>query len=199
MIARWLALGAMLAAMPVTAQDLPALHGVAGVARDDVLNLRAAPDPAATILGSLAPDATGIEVLEIVDGWARVNHGEGVAFAAVRYLVPADQPGWAALQSPLHCFGTEPFWSLAIEPALDAAGLSRPDATTRMLDLGPRWPWDGLGATPSAGLAMRDGFLMLRGESCSDGMSSRAYGIRADLFLAGEGAERLGGCCSLQP
>jgi uncharacterized membrane protein len=138
-------------------------------------------------------------VVAIEGDWAQVNLDEGRAHAALRYLVPQPGPGWAALQGPLRCFGTEPFWSLAVEPALGAAALSRPDATTRMLELGPRWPSEGLGAAPSAGLAMRDGFLMLRGEGCSDGMSERDYGIAADLFLAGATAERLRGCCSLQP
>lgn len=189
----------VVAAVPGAAQDLPALYDVVGVAADDVLNLREAPSAGAAILGHLAPDARGIEVMAIEGDWAQVNLDEGRAHAALRYLQAQDGPGWAALQLPLRCFGTEPFWSISVEPALDVAALSRPDTTTRMLELGPRWPWGDLGAAPSAGLAMRDGFLMLRGESCSDGMSDREYGIAADLFLAGATAERLRGCCSLQP
>ncbi|MGB3280174.1 MAG: peptide-binding protein, partial [Pseudorhodobacter sp.] len=45
------------------AETLPALFDVTGVAADDVLNLRAAPDGVAEILGALGPSAKDVEVV----------------------------------------------------------------------------------------------------------------------------------------
>lgn len=65
MIRSALALILWLAAGPAAAQDLPAVYDVAGVAADDVLNVRAEPSAEAPVLRTLAPDAGGIEVVAL--------------------------------------------------------------------------------------------------------------------------------------
>ena len=45
-----------------------------------------------------------------------------------------------------------------------------------------------------------DGFAALRGESCSDGMSDKQYGIGVSLFLrdaAAAASPAMHGCCTL--
>ncbi|MFD2813860.1 SH3 domain-containing protein [Paracoccus aerius] len=76
-----LALTLALAGPALATQEyiLPTLFDVTGVASDDVLNIRAEPNAKAAIIGTLAPDAFRIEVVEERQGWARVNTGEGRA------------------------------------------------------------------------------------------------------------------------
>lgn len=185
-----------LAALPLRADVLPALHDVTGVAADDVLNIREHPDAGAAILGVLAPDATGIEVVSMEGDWAMVNTADADGFVARRFLVRGTGPDWNTLQTPLHCLGTEPFWDLAIAPETQTAWLSTPEnmdpAPMRMEQVWPALPW-----SPIAAFAMPDGFVALSPADCSDGMSDRLYGIAVDIFLTGPDHERLSGCCAL--
>jgi uncharacterized membrane protein len=189
----------------VSAQELPAFHAVTGVATDDVLNLRAAPDATATVIGTLAPDATGIEVVDVQGDWAEVSAGEITGFANLRYLRREDGPDWNLLQTPLACVGTEPFWSLEIDPAAGETRYQTPEDTApQIAELTEVWPgvqpW-----APSAAVGLPTGLAVLQPLICSDGMSDRSYGIVIDVFLngAGDGVEgasgrtRLSGCCRL--
>lgn len=59
-------LTALLMASPAAATQeymLPTLFDVQDVAAGDVLNIREAPNAKAAIIGTLAPDATGVEVV----------------------------------------------------------------------------------------------------------------------------------------
>ena len=78
--------------LPVST-NLPARFSVTGVAADDVLNVRAAPDPAAPILAELPPDATGVEVIALSDdgAWALLPRPEGQGWASTRFLAPNDE------------------------------------------------------------------------------------------------------------
>ena len=53
-------------ALPLRAEEFPAAYAVTGVASNDVLNIRARPDAGSAIIGSLAPDATGVEVNQLM-------------------------------------------------------------------------------------------------------------------------------------
>ena len=202
---RRLALVLALLAGPVwaTQDQWPALHDVTGVAADDVLNIRAAPSAAADIVGTLAPDATGIEVIRPDDrhGWGLVNTGEGTGWVSLSYL--RMQPGQWLGNTPQikSCAGTEPFWSLSVD-ATGAVRYETPDA-------------DQGGAVIQTvasenrrdrhALAMRfdggrwgDAVGVMRLERCGDGMSDREYGIAIDLLLGAATEERMvSGCCSL--
>lgn len=58
----------------------PALYDVSGVASDDVLNIRAEPSADAPIIGTLAHDATNVEIIrDGENGWGLVNTDEGTA------------------------------------------------------------------------------------------------------------------------
>ena len=185
-----------LSAGALQAEVYPALHAVDGVAADDVLNIRAAPDAGADIIGTLASDATGVEVISVTDGWALVNTGEGSGYAALRFLARQVGPDWHALAQPMACFGTEPFWSLTLDPVAGVAIYTTPEVVEAQPGpIGQSWP--GTVQTPTAALALPQGLAVLRPADCSDGMSDRRFGIAIDIFqLQGDG-QRLSGCCAL--
>lgn len=183
---------------PLWAQDYPALHSVTGVAAEDVLNVRERPDAGSPILATLEPDATGIEVLWVAEGWARVNTQDGAGYAALRFLRREPGPAWNTLERPLFCAGTEPFWSLDIDPAARGATFRTPaDESGRSLPILQDWP--GSPWAPVAGMSLSEGFAVLTPAECSDGMSDFSYGIRVDLFLNGPDDLRLSGCCQITP
>lgn len=197
----------LLLALPVAAQELPALHDVTGVAASDVLNIRAEPSAGADILATLPPDAQGVEVVGLsADGaWGRVNSAEISGWVAMRYLARIDTPGWISLDAPMKCYGTEPFWSLEYNPAeqnmwLDVMG------EQGKLGLWMDWHVATQGRNNQIGWHLqgpaRQGFATLTAESCSDGMSDRQMGLSISLFLnpAQESAATplgLSGCCTL--
>lgn len=182
---------------PAAAQDvLPSWFRVTGVAADDVLNIRERPDPGSAVIGTLAPDATGVEVVAVDGDWAVVNNGEQSGYAALRYLARETGPVWNALQTPLACFGTEPFWSFKVDPAAGIATLVASDdltgATSTITTAWPGTPW-----APVAAFSIAEGLAVLTPAACSDGMSDRRFGIALDLFLTQPETLRLSGCCSL--
>lgn len=181
------------------AQEFPALYDVAGVAADDVLNVRAAPDASAEIVGTLAPDARNVEV--VAPGpdrdWGRVNAGERSGWASLAYLArQGGQPAGEPITS-FHCAGTEPFWSFDV-----TAGEGRfatpegPGETTALED-----PVMANGRTDSWALRGLSGGLtaIVTRQLCSDGMSDRAYGLSLDLILSDGGMSYYSGCCELSP
>ncbi len=196
MIAR-LALACLALAGAAAAQDLPALYDVTGVAADDVLNIRATPEASAPIVGQLAPDAKGVEVVGVEDGWAIVNHSDGSGYAAMAYLAHSGAADWSALGTPLHCFGTEPFWSLAYDPAARQVRFDRFEGEPQVMAVENIW-----GAVPMSdlvALGLDSGTAVMRPRQCSDGMSDFTYGIALDLFLTGQDGSAFYGCCSLTP
>ncbi|RYI35013.1 MAG: peptide-binding protein [Acetobacteraceae bacterium] len=185
-----------LVALPLSAQVYPALHDVTGVAADDVLNIRSAPDAGATIIGTLPPDATGIEVVAVSGNWAVVNTDDGAGYAAIRYLSRAAGPDWNSLESPITCLGTEPFWSLKIDPQAGETRFQTPeDEAAQVAPLVASWP--ALPWSQTAAVGLPGGLAVLAPAECSDGMSDRRYGIAADLFLSVPDQGRLSGCCRL--
>lgn len=182
---------------PAMADVYPALHQVTGVAASDVLNIRVEPVATAAIVGTLPPDAAGVEVVAVQDGWGLVNAGESAGWVKLSFL--ARQPGdeWFALTQPLRCHGTEPFWSLGLEPVAGVGVFSTPDAGDRFVTLSTLWP--GQDWRQAAAAALPDGFATLTAASCNDGMSDRRFGIAIDLYLTGEAPAVLQGCCSLAP
>jgi len=182
------------------AGSLPALFEVTGVAAGDMLNIRDAPMAGAGLVGTFRPDARGVEVVGTSADrkWGLVNAGEGHGYVALRFLARQPGPDWFALQAPLTCSGTEPFWTLAFDPALPVAVYRTPDVQASFT-VQARWP--GQARQPVAGLALgTNRFLNLQPAICSDGMTDRQFGIAALLFLqGGTGPVTLSGCCTRQP
>lgn len=175
---------------------LPTLFDVAGVAADDVLNIRAEPSADAPIIGTLAPDAIRIEVVEERRGWARVNTAERSGWVSSRYLnYRTDVWEDGALPSSFRCFGTEPFWSLSVDQG--KAALSRPGETDAVRDATALST--GIFRDPTRAVTAGDMTLTAVPQICSDGMSDRLYGLHALLVLKGGEPRLLSGCCSIQP
>ncbi len=206
---RWLAaatlaLAAALAAPAnATQEGWPALFDVDGVAPDDELNIRAAPSAGAARIGSLAPDATGIEVIRPDERlrWGLVNTGEGTGSVSLAYLARRAGQWDGAVPRIARCFGTEPFWSVRVEREgeLSFSALEEPNRAFGV----PRVTGSENSRRSHAYVASGEAgtlTLVVRGEMCSDGMSDRAYGLAVDaLLVEGQGLRMLSGCCSLSP
>ena len=186
----------------IPSRDLPALFDVRDVASDDVLNVRARPDPRSSIIATLAPNAKGVEIVGMDESgkWGMIGLPEATGWVSMRYL--ALQPGQdpQALPRPLTCYGTEPFWTLDIA--------SNGHASFSMLggdEAGLSLQWSDIsanrGASAYGALFASDGLdahaVILR-ELCNDGMSDRTYGLAIDAILSDSAGWRLiSGCCSL--
>lgn len=186
------------------AETLPALFSVTGVAQDDVLNIRAAPDAGASQIGQLDPDATGVEVVALSrDGrWGQVNTWEWAGWVSMRYLVREPGPDWTAMQTPLKCHGTEPFWSMNVDPLRRTVSFELMGETRQSLRIDQTAPVSGRSGMVGWRVegAATDGFASLQTQSCSDGMSDRLLGIAIAVFLSGaDGMTGYSGCCTLQP
>lgn len=206
--AQWLACVLCLAAAsPASATQeyiLPTLFDVSGVAANDVLNIRAAPNANAAIIGTLLPNARDIEVVGYDEAgqWARINTSGSSGWAALRYLTyQVDVWNEGTLPPTLLCLGNEPFWSL--RPWSDTVVFSTPDSpeivmtidavvtTGRFRD--PRRSILAEGDTRSL-------TALIVPVACSDGMSDRAYGLDVTIILTErDGPHMLTGCCSIAP
>lgn len=185
-----------------SAQSLPALYDVAGVAANDTLNIRSGPTTSFDVIGKLPPDAGGLEVVDTdkTGEWGLINHGEASGWVALRYM--ARQPGQpkTGLPRTLSCAGTEPFWSFSLTSDRKAE-MSRPDTTVPLTDVL---------VVPSANRPDRHALFADGGDTvvtamvgrnrCSDGMSDRAYGLGIDLLVTDKTEVTVySGCCSVAP
>lgn len=180
---------------------LPTLFDVTGVSADDSLNIRERPDAGAPIIGTLPPDARGVEVVAERSGWAQVNTAERSGWVNARYL--AYQTGtWepGSLPPALTCAGTEPFWSL--RQVGEALVYETPEGARQLqrravMDQGFRSPVRGIIAGDDAGRLT----VAIQPAQCSDGMSDRSYGLSAMLIFdgAGQASSMQTGCCRISP
>lgn len=192
-----LTIGLALAGPAAATQEyiLPTLFDVARVAPDDVLNIRADPSARAPIIGTLAPDATGIEVVHEQLGWARINHGEGSGWVSARFLdYRVDVWEEGALPTGWHCFGTEPFWS--VTPQGGAVVLGGPDMADDARPVRAVLS-RGVFRDPTRVVVAEGLTLVSTPQQCSDGMSDRLFGLRAEVVIDGGTPRLLTGCCAI--
>ena len=197
---RILALILTLIAAPAWATQeyvLPTLFDVTGVAPDDVLNIRDAPSASGAIIGTLAHDATGIEVIGETRGWAQVNTGERSGWVHPRYLMYRTDV-WPAegLPENFSCYGTEPFWSLRVDG--DALIYDQPDGTDPPAPIRHIFS-TGAFRDPTRAVLAGDMTLFATPKLCSDGMSDRLFGLEAMLIRGGAAPRMMTGCCSIAP
>ena len=183
---------------------LPTLFDVSGVAANDVLNIRAAPDANAAITGTLSPRARNIEVVGYDDTgrWARINTGESSGWAALRFLayqVDVWNPG--TLPPTLHCLGNEPFWSLQTRGnELVFATPDDPESTMSIEQVVSTGMLRDPRRSVTAQSPTRRMTAVMVPIACSDGMSDRTYGLDVTVILEGRGEpQMLTGCCSVAP
>ncbi len=195
----------LVTAVPAAATQeytLPSLFDVTGVAANDVLNVRAAPNAGAAIISTLSPQTRDIEVVgyDETGQWARINTGERSGWVALRYLAYQTDvwtPG--TLPPTLRCLGNEPFWSF--RPSGDNIVFSTPEQPESVMRIEQvlatgvfRDPRRSVSAQGEIGRLTAVMIPM----ACSDGMSDRSYGLDVTVILARGGEpQMLTGCCSI--
>ncbi|MFW2588518.1 SH3 domain-containing protein [Sagittula sp. SSi028] len=180
------------------AQTYPALHDVSGVGAGDMLNVRAGPGVGNPVIGRLAPDQTGVEVLGTEGNWALINIDERTGWTSLRFLNRRADGDLPNTQRAI-CSGTEPFWSLDIRQG-QTAELRTPD--TAIVDTYTVGLFQG--AHMGAGKYVLRGVggareiaVVVTHAACTDGMSDRAYGLDATVIVTGRQGPSYSGCCSL--
>lgn len=181
---------------------LPTLFDVTGVAANDKLNIRERPDAKSTVIGTLAPDAKGVEVIAERNGWSMVNTAERAGWVNSLYLNYRTDVWMAgALPANLSCHGTEPFWSL--RQVGDKMVYETPEGARQMqrravLD-------DGYFRSTKRSVIAGDDkgrvTAVISPDQCSDGMSDRMFGLSATLVFDGSGqsSQMQTGCCQIAP
>ena len=186
------------------ANSLPAMFTVTGLAVDDTLNVRSAPNMTGDIIATL-PQGTPVEVTAFSQNnrWARINVSERTGWIARQFLSTPARASWPP--ETLTCHGTEPFWSLNF----NSAGEEITVTFNQMAHI-PRnlqaSAWDNSENRTdrhSIHATERDATnrvtAIVAHETCTDGMSDRVYGLTIDLLVDRPTARHLSGCCSLQP
>jgi len=193
----------------LTAQNVPGLFDVTGVAQNDVLNVRVGPDAGSDKIDALLPNQQSVEVVSLSQNgkWGLVNTNEGSGWVSMRYLQARNSNrtdpllGWS-------CSGTEPFWSLSFETDGTAAADWSLMGLTEQNDTRYMSVWSEKAqnrAPPVYGFRLADettasgvqasGVITTR--LCNDGMSDRTYGYSIDVLLSGPENSIVSGCCSL--
>ena len=195
---RWLCLIAALWAHGAYADSYPALFDVSGVAANDVLNIRSQPNAQSDIIGSFAHDRKRLEVLRLSPDqrWGRVGLGEHAGWIAMRFAVPVAGDDPQQFPQQMHCFGTEPFWSLSMTPS---------GTTYDALDAPPEvlTPITAMTASNGYFVSLTNGagtqrHLTIARQACNDGMSDREFGLRLQMFAQqAAGNDLRTGCCTL--
>ncbi len=187
-------LGLTIAALiPAAPSAVAEEAAVTGVTAEDVLNLRAEPRANAALVGALAPTASGIEILKRTEGWAFVRFGQQSGWASARYLRPAMTFADGKPPLPLHCVGTEPFWSLTLDG--ETAVYNTPEGNGPAAPSGPfeqsRNSTIVWRVQPHEGPIAR---AVIEGRhACSDNMSDRVYSFR--IHAETRDGQLLSGCC----
>jgi hypothetical protein len=175
----------------------PLRLSVTGVARNDVLNLRAQPDARSPSVASLPSNATDISVVaqatQSLD-WVMVQKGRARGWANARFLAYG-HPLDGALPVRLHCAGTEPFWGVEVGYGRADANLAFDQRRARVALATPipAAARPRLWLLPSASPRDPASFLLVERRVCSDGMSERNYPFTVAVRL---GDTVLSGCCS---
>ncbi|MEQ9692848.1 hypothetical protein [Shimia sp. SDUM112013] len=185
------------------ADMLPALFDVTGVAANDTLNIRSAPDANAQRIGELGPDAKNVEVVGLGPNgkWAMIGLPEATGWVSLRFLERVSETNWIQDEIPLACFGTEPFWSVGVDGDRQVLTHRHFDAEEEAFDI--TWV-----AAPDAGMSGTMGlyatgygsdvFTNISSAQCSDGMSDRTFGLSIALYImTNEQTVGYKGCCAL--
>jgi uncharacterized membrane protein len=171
-------------------------YSVFGVRPGDTLNMRVAPNPAAPVVQTIPHDAEGIALTgKTARGdWTEVTFRRKRGWVNARYL-GLGSPGRYQLPAHLECSGTEPFWSVSLMPGLARADMMfaekrfffRLTRAQQAMNRSEIWMLRGAGQ-PSGELS-----LIVRNETCSDGMSDRRYPYSSVVMISG--LDMVAGCC----
>ena len=180
-----------------SAQTFPASYAVTDVAANDVLNIREQPSADAAIIGSFAPNAARIEVVDLSDDrrWGKVGIQEVNGWVSMRYLRRTMTN--TALPVPMFCFGTEPFWGLSLTETTNKFSLAG-EPSVKLTRTATKI-MDGTYVIEFSEILPVDRIAVITRQSCNDSMRDREFGFRFDLYnhdIVGGG--QFSGCCTLQ-
>ncbi|MCH2094447.1 MAG: SH3 domain-containing protein [Rhodobacteraceae bacterium] len=189
-----------LTATAARADVFPALYDVIGVAADDVLNIRAAPDAGSEKVGELLPTDKMVEVIALNarGTWGQVNSAERSGWVSMKFLVRREGTEGAVLPLPLSCFATEPFWTLDLKPDNEVHfdRFTDPMLALTLFQFGRSANRSDVFGFVAQGSVTLSGTV--RRATCNDGMSDRIYGLDLQLMQLGSEIHLWSGCCSLK-
>ena len=190
---------------PQTAPDggpLPAVFTVTGVAANDKLWVRDAPQSTAARIGGLSPNSV-VNINGRASGdWGQVTLNGQIGYVHMGYLTRAAESGASTTVNgfPLgmSCRGTEPFWTFTVAEDRTVEYTSLINGADPITSLTQTTPALSGGYPYTFGAQRYTGTL--NQQACSDGMSGIAYSMSLVLsraLLNGGGSETLYGCCNM--
>lgn len=185
-----------------SATEFSVFASVTGVQASDTLNIRKTPSPSAELLGKIPAKEEKVPCIGPHHStensrWMRVSYQGIQGWVNQRYLKFTGKT--RVFEKALECVGTEPFWSLQIDPSglstFEAMGsppkallLDSKQQAVGRLDV---WWMSFHGKDPE----LPSSLFLVKSGSCSDDMSDHRYAY--DLFVALGSQSALKGCCDL--
>ncbi|NOT40554.1 MAG: SH3 domain-containing protein [Alphaproteobacteria bacterium] len=169
-------------------------YSVINVRPGDTLNMRSQPNPGARVVQTIPHDANGVLLTgrRSAGDWVEVTYQRRRGWVNARFLGLAS--GRYEIPAFLDCAGTEPFWSIRLTPGYASADLMFAERRylfriSRFQQVMNRTDIAHIrGASRNASLS-----LIVRHESCSDGMSDTNYPYSAVALISG--VNTIAGCC----
>lgn len=161
--------------------------------------MRAGPGASNPIVGTLAYDATGVEVIRIDGRWGLINVGEATGWTSMRFLTP-EVDGTLPNRPVVRCFGNEPFWSLNVRQGQTAVLTTPMNREGDVFAVGLfQRAWGPLQKYVLRGQAApREISVVVAQTYCDDGMSDQEYGFDATVIISGADGQVFSGCCRLR-
>ncbi len=130
--------------------------------------------------------------------WQQTDAGQTDARASTGSLDPQETGGNDELfQEPLHCIGTEPFWSLKVDSRVRFARMAEPYTILSGSRATPSSNHTNVWSLEARGAGSERAVLFLRRtDQCSDDMSDFRY--RYEVFVRISG-DVYSGCCNRLP
>ena len=169
-------------------------YSVYGVRPGDTLNMRTQPNPNAPVVQTIPFDGRdiGLTGRNAPGAWVEVMYNRKRGWVNARFL----GYGNSRYQVPafLDCTGTEPFWSIGLRPGAAQADLMfaerrmsfRLTRAEQAMNRSDVWHFKGVSRPGEMS-------LIVRNESCSDGMSDTRYPFSAVALISGLNV--IAGCC----
>ncbi len=187
------------------AQAADNLFQVTGVAQNDVLNIRAEPNPTAEKIGSLPYNAISVKAVGEIRAtgssqWRQIQVDDQTGWVNINFLTPQKPPlteDPVFFSEPLNCSGTEPFWAFQVNgkqgelDTLSDGGTRILFDTIRTAEARPTvWILRGRQQSTDASTVA----MLEKTNICSDGMSDLTY--RYSLRLDVADGPFYAGCCN---
>ena len=172
------------------------IYSVYGVRAGDTLHMRTQPDPGAPVVQAIPPDGVGIALTgrTAQGNWAEVTYQRKRGWVNARYL-GIGTPGKFQLPAYLDCSGTEPFWTIGLVPGLARADFlfAQRRVVFNLTHAQTAMNHSDLWLIKASARPGGDVQLIVRNETCNDGMSDTRYPYSSIALVSG--LDMLAGCC----